>query len=115
MQKINHLSMQCGSYRKRGTKGRDCAHPVLEGREIAQRLERPKLNTQKAPTRGSRRRSTVEETTDESLKAMSICNLSLALWGLVLPDTTSIHYNILDPKVKKADTSTLSSYSNEPE
>lgn len=47
-------------YRKRGAKGRDWAQPAREG----QRLVRPKLIIQNAPTKGSRRRS--EDDDDES-------------------------------------------------
>lgn len=62
--KPKNLKQQQKKNLKRGAKGRDWAQPVLEtdddddGEEkVGQRLERPKLSMQNAPTRGKRRRS----------------------------------------------------------
>lgn len=56
-------------YLKRGRNGKDRAEPVLREEErVGQRLDRPKLNMQNAPTRGKRRRIVLEDRTADALK-----------------------------------------------
>lgn len=64
-QLIKIKKKRCELYPKNGREG---AEPVLREEErVGQRLVRPKLSIQNAPTKGRRRRIVGDETSDEAL------------------------------------------------
>lgn len=93
------ITKEMKNYRRRGGKGSEWAKPVLvKGTE---RLERPKVRTQKAPTMGNFRRNKF----DDAINAIDICSAfySICLFSWLKPLLTKKQRIVESLKLSRKD------------